>query len=40
MLAKQLENSVIYQMENLSDSDLIDYWPEDGEYDESAENFV
>lgn len=40
MLAKQLENSVIYQMENLSDSDLPDYWPEDDEHDESAENFV
>lgn len=40
MLAKQLENSVIYQMENLSDSDLLDYWPEDDEYDEFAEDFV
>lgn len=42
MLAKQLENSVIYQMENLSDSDLLDfdYWPEDDEYYESAEDFA
>ena len=40
MLARQLENSVIYQMENLSDSDMLDYWPEDDEYDEFAEDFA
>ena len=42
MLAKQLETSVIYQMENLSDSDLLDYWLEDDseDYDEEADNFM
>lgn len=29
MLVKQLENSVIYQMENLSADDFYDYWPND-----------